>query len=88
MNTNSLKVVTNIWSKIAKNATTKELEKIEIEIYKKMLNFFQVGDFAYMILNLSTAKLEYISEEIEKLNNRPTIPKTIPAIGRPLDGPA
>ena len=68
MNTNSLKVVTNIWSKIAKDATTKELEKIEIEIYKKMLNFFQVGDFAYMILNLSTAKLEYISEEIEKLN--------------------
>ncbi|WP_304132066.1 hypothetical protein [Mesonia mobilis] len=41
MNTNSLKVVTNIWSKIAKNATTQELKKIEIEIYKKMLNFFK-----------------------------------------------
>ena len=39
-----------IWNKIAKNKTPGDL-KLEVEIYKKLINIFHVGDYYYMIFN-------------------------------------
>src|SRR5690606_23171738 len=40
---------------------------VEIEIYKKMLNLFQVGDYCYFIFSPPTMTMEYGNESIKKL---------------------
>src|SRR5690606_23329111 len=41
--------------------------QVEIEIYKKMLNLFQVGDYCYFIFNPPEMRMEYTNNSIEKL---------------------
>ena len=38
--------------------------KLEVELYKKMLNIFQVGDFYYMVFNPPEGIIEYTSSSI------------------------
>ncbi|GGH25402.1 PAS domain-containing protein [Sphingobacterium alkalisoli] len=55
-----------IWTEIAKNKKPTELQ-IEVELYKKMLRIFQVGDFCYLVFNPPEMKIEYCSDYIHTL---------------------
>lgn len=55
-----------IWKNIAFDADIGDLE-FELQIHKKLLNIFQVGDFYYFIFNIKTAEFEFISPEINKI---------------------
>lgn len=52
-----------IWTEIAHYKTPGEL-KLEVELYKKLLNIFQVGDYYYMIFNPPEMVVEYVSDNI------------------------
>lgn len=52
-----------IWTEIAQHKTPADL-KVEVEIYKRMLNIFQVGDYYYMIFNPPELTIEYTSDSI------------------------
>jgi len=54
----------NIWKKVAGGGTPEQL-RFELELYKKLLNFFQVGDYYYLIFNIPILDLEFASMEIE-----------------------
>lgn len=55
-----------IWRGIAKDASEDEL-KFSLEIHKKLLNFFQVGEYYYYIFNVKQSVFELISNEITSL---------------------
>lgn len=55
-----------IWQKIAFDATIKNLA-FELQVHKKLLNIFQVGDFYYFIFNVRKGEFEFISPEICKI---------------------
>ncbi|NRF37961.1 LuxR C-terminal-related transcriptional regulator [Pedobacter foliorum] len=55
-----------IWYKIAKY-NKNESPSQEIELYKKMLNIFHVGDFYYFIFNCPTAQVEWTSNSVTKI---------------------
>jgi DNA-binding CsgD family transcriptional regulator len=57
---------TKIWKQAASESNT-ELLKVELDIYKQLLNFFQVGDYYYYILNFQTQSLDLISKEVESV---------------------
>ena len=52
-----------IWKRLAKDAKDDEL-KFSLEIHKKLLAFFQVGDYYYYIFNVKRSIFELISEDI------------------------
>lgn len=56
----------NIWKKAA-GRTAPEQVLFELEIYKKLLNFFQVGEYYYLVFNVSMVDLEVVDKTIEKL---------------------
>lgn len=55
-----------VWAEISKKRQTPDL-KLEIELYKKMLNIFHVGDYFYMIFNPSQTDIEYCNAGVEKV---------------------
>jgi DNA-binding CsgD family transcriptional regulator len=55
-----------IWQQIAKDGKEDEL-KFSLEVHKKLLNFFQVGDYYYYIFNVKQSTFELISDEITHL---------------------
>ncbi|MXN91918.1 PAS domain-containing protein [Flavobacterium sp. Sd200] len=55
-----------IWEGIAQDARVDVLN-FELEIHKKLLSIFQVGDYYYFIFNVGNAEFEYVSPEIEKI---------------------
>ncbi|MFA7444502.1 MAG: LuxR C-terminal-related transcriptional regulator [Flavobacteriaceae bacterium] len=61
-----LKKAGEIWKEIGHHKKPEEL-KIEIEIYKKMLNLFQVGDYCYFIFSPPEMRMEYTNTSITKL---------------------
>lgn len=56
----------DIWYKIAKYNQNEQASQ-EIELYKKMLSIFHVGDFYYFIFNCPTAQVEWASNSITKI---------------------
>lgn len=54
------------WSEIGKNNSSKHLE-LEIELYKKLLNIFQAGDFYYFIFNPSLRTIDHTSQSVESV---------------------
>lgn len=54
---------THIWHEIAKNFNEKDLS-LEIELHKKLLNFFQVGDSYYYIFYCPTSTIEYVNDAV------------------------
>lgn len=40
---------------------------IELELYKKLLNFFQVGDYYYFIFNLNYSEFDLVSPQVENM---------------------
>ncbi|MCW3115248.1 MAG: hypothetical protein JWR18_3644 [Segetibacter sp.] len=66
MNIEIYEQANKIWGKITENAKEAELE-FSLEIHKKLLNFFQVGDYYYYIFNVKESKFELISSEIKNV---------------------
>ncbi len=66
MDKSIIKKAGNIWKEIGQHKKPKELA-VEIEIYKKMLNLFQVGDYCYFIFNPPEMQMEYMNESVENL---------------------
>lgn len=55
--------VKKIWTEIGHHKTPGEL-RLEVELYKKLINVFQVGDYWYFIFNPPAMTIEYVSESI------------------------
>lgn len=56
----------NIWQPAQSRSTVEQL-RFELDIQKKLLQFFQVGDQYYFVFNVSMFDLEMVSEEIKKV---------------------
>lgn len=52
-----------IWTEIGQNKTPGAL-KLEIEVYKKLLNIFQVGDYYYFVFNPPEMIIEFASSSV------------------------
>lgn len=55
-----------LWKKMSGELAPNNLN-LELELYKKLLNFFQVGDYFYFIFNLNKLDFDLVSPEAEKL---------------------
>jgi DNA-binding CsgD family transcriptional regulator len=56
----------NIWKQAASRSASDQL-RFELDLYKKLLSFFQVGDYCYYIFNIAILDLEFVSKETEML---------------------
>jgi len=61
-----LKRAGDIWKEIGQHKRPEELQ-VEVELYKKMLNLFQVGDYCYFIFSPPQMQMEYTNPSITKL---------------------
>jgi PAS domain-containing protein len=66
MTTEIFNKANKIWTKITENAKEEDLE-FSLEIHKKLLSFFQVGDYYYYIFNVRESKFELMSKEVTKV---------------------
>jgi len=66
MDKHVLKKAGEIWKEIGQYKKPGELN-VEIEIYKKMLNLFQVGDYCYFIFSPPEMRMEYTNPSISDL---------------------
>jgi DNA-binding CsgD family transcriptional regulator len=57
----------NIWKNAVKGSKTAQGLEFELEIHKKLLNIFQVGDWYYVVLNLPDSRLDRVGGSIEPL---------------------
>ncbi len=55
-----------IWQQIASDAEVQELQ-FELEVHRRLLGFFQVGDYYYYIFNIKTSAIEFMSDGVRKL---------------------
>jgi len=55
-----------IWKEIGQHKTPNEL-KLEVELYKKLINIFQVGEYYYFVFSPPTMTIEFVSESIAGL---------------------
>ena len=53
-----------IWKKAAGGSPQEQLS-FELSMHKKLLNYFQVGDYYYMIFNVPILDLEFVSNHIK-----------------------
>lgn len=58
--------IVNVWAKFTKDIDPGRAT-LEVTLYKKLLSFFQVGEYCFMVLNFSTLELDYVSPSIEKI---------------------
>ena len=70
MDEQTIKTAEDIWKRISKHKTPED-HQIEIEIYQKMLNLFQVGDYCYLIFCPAKMSVEFCSESVEKVFGYP-----------------
>ncbi len=52
------------WHQIARKHTGNIPPNFELEVYKKMLGIFHVGEFYYYIVNIPQVKMEFVSDKI------------------------
>jgi len=55
-----------IWKQVASQAVP-DLLQMELDLYKRLLNFFQVGGYYYYIFNLKSLQFDLVSNEIENV---------------------
>jgi len=53
----------NIWEKVTSNTAPQQLD-FELDLFKKLLNFFQVGDYFYCVFNLQEIRLDKVSDDV------------------------
>jgi DNA-binding CsgD family transcriptional regulator len=58
--------VFTLWKEFSKVEDNNKLE-FQLEIYKKLLRFFQAGDYFYVIFNLNLINLEFVSANINNV---------------------
>lgn len=56
-------MASNIWVKMSGDATSTPTE-FQLEVHKKLLNYFQVGDYYYFIFHVKQAEIEFLSPGI------------------------
>jgi DNA-binding CsgD family transcriptional regulator len=61
----------NIWKTATKGSKTEKELQFELEIHKKLLNVFQVGDWYYLVFNLPASALDVVSPSIEQVLGTP-----------------
>ena len=54
------------WAEIGKHKTPDDF-KLEVELYKKLLNIFQIGDFYYLIFNPPLNAIEFTSGNVRNV---------------------
>lgn len=64
--------IRNSWNKVSRNHDGNIPPSFELEVYKKLLNFFHVGDYYYYILNVASAEMEFVSETINAVLGYPS----------------
>lgn len=57
----------NIWQTAVKGRKIEKDLEFELEIHKKLLNIFQVGDWYYVVFNLPDSRLDLVGGSIEPL---------------------
>jgi DNA-binding CsgD family transcriptional regulator len=57
----------NIWKHAVKGSKTVPELQFELELHKKLLNIFQVGDWYYLVFNLPDSRLDLVGGSIESL---------------------
>lgn len=55
------------WHQIARHHDGAVLPSFELELYRKMLDIFHVGDFYYYILNIAQVEMEFVSDTVQKV---------------------
>lgn len=55
------------WREISRNHDGHAPPSFELEIYKKMLDIFHVGNYYYYILNIASLEMEYVSDKIKNV---------------------
>ena len=68
----------NIWKKAAASDPAFKALNLELDLYKKLLSFFQVGDYYYYIFNLQNYDFEFISKEVEAVLGYGTVEMSVP----------
>ena len=58
--------VKQVWQEIAQDGSLDNIG-FKLDVYKKMLSFFQVGDFYYFVFDVKRGEFEYINENISKV---------------------
>ncbi|RXK80904.1 LuxR C-terminal-related transcriptional regulator [Filimonas effusa] len=55
------------WQKISRSSKGDESVSFELEIHKKLINIFHVGQHYYYILNIPTSEMEFVSEPVMEM---------------------
>ncbi|RNI30832.1 hypothetical protein EFA69_06930 [Rufibacter immobilis] len=66
-----------IWRQAFRESTVTDL-KLELEIHKKLVNIFQVGDYYYFIFNCQDPQFEFVSDTVETVLGYPSEEFTLP----------
>jgi DNA-binding CsgD family transcriptional regulator len=56
--------INKVWMSVATDNPS-ELPQVELDLYKKLLTFFQVGDYFYYIFNFKTREFDVVSSGVE-----------------------
>lgn len=63
MKPSELETVKNLWRAISKY-TADDTFSLELDIHRKLLNIFHVGNFYYYVFNCLAAKIEFVSDSL------------------------
>ncbi len=66
-----------IWKELSGDTTIADLQ-FELEVHKKLLNIFQVGDYYYMIFNVRETAFDLVSPEIKAVLGYEPAEVTVP----------
>jgi len=55
-----------LWQQMSSDVEAGQLQ-LELELYKKLLNFFQVGDYYYYIFNIQNIGFDLVSSQVEAM---------------------
>lgn len=55
------------WHQIARHHDGNTPPSFELEVYKKLLNFFHIGEFYYYIVNLPHVAIEFVSDAVKNV---------------------
>ena len=56
-----------VWKRVASGKEVTDLLHIELELYKKLLTYFQVGECCYYIFNFQKLEFDFVSREVEQV---------------------
>jgi DNA-binding CsgD family transcriptional regulator/PAS domain-containing protein len=55
------------WQQIAKNEFSDVPPDFELDIHRKMINIFQLGNYYYFIFNLAKTEIEFVSDSVTEV---------------------